>query len=344
MKIGRKIKKISLLTLNCHEAWVYQLGYLSAQVDIIDGLPNRYTASWDKRMRPVPVNARLISFDQALSEGKMYDCIITHNITDMMDVKNIPGPRILVLHGTLDARMNEETNKERDQIRTGLEQYLQLVGGHVVAVSESKRNSWGLKSDVVLNGVKINDYPTWEGNIPAGIRGANQISLKQNVLLWEFHKEAFKDVPIKIIGYNPDMPGIEPAADWKDLKNNLQSHRFFVHTADPALEDGFNMAVFEAMAAGLPIIGNQHPTSPITHGVDGYLASTPQKLEKYALRLIDDRKLAMKMGSAARELAKKKYSSHRFARNFQQAIKIAKKKYSSRARPSSKNKPPVTVE
>ncbi len=331
MKKGKKIKKNRLLTLNCHEAWVYQLSYLPAQIDIIDGLPNRYTAAWDKRMRPVPANARLISFDQALSEGKRYDCIITHNITDMMDVKGIPGPRILVLHGTLDARMNKETDKDRDQIRAGLEQYLHLVGGHVVAVSESKRKSWGLKSDVVLNGVKINDYPAWEGNIPVGIRVANQISLKQNVLLWKFHEEAFKNIPIKIMGYNPDMPGIEPAAGWNDLKNNLKSHRFFVHTADPALEDGFNMAVFEAMAAGLPIIGNQHPTSPITHGVNGYLASSPQELAKYALRLINDRQLAMRMGSAARDLAKKKFSSHRFARNFQRAIKTAKKKYKSRS-------------
>ena len=48
------------------------------------------------------------------------------------------------------------------------------------------------------------------------------------------------------------MPGVEAAKNWDNLKETLQSHRFYIHTADPRYEDGFNMATLEAMAAGIP--------------------------------------------------------------------------------------------
>ena len=38
---------------------------------------------------------------------------------------------------------------------------------------------------------------------------------------------------------------------------------------------GFNLAMLEAMAAELPVIGNRHPSSPIRHGHDGFLADEP---------------------------------------------------------------------
>jgi hypothetical protein len=41
-----------LLVLNCHEAWVYQLRRLDMPMDIVVGLPGRYTAGWDEGMRP----------------------------------------------------------------------------------------------------------------------------------------------------------------------------------------------------------------------------------------------------------------------------------------------------
>jgi len=319
-------KQLKLLTLNSHEAWIYQLSALPAQVDIIDGLPNRYTASWDRRMRPVPDNGRLISLAQAQSTTTPYDCIIAHNITDIMDVKDIPGPRILVLHGMLETRLKDAPGMTAEKIRASLNNYLRLVGGHVIAVSESKRNSWGLDADVIHNGVNCDDYPVWEGNISKGLRVANQITLKHEVLLWEFHQKAFHEIPIKIIGHNPDMQGIHPATDWDDLKKSLQTHRFFVHTADPRLEDGFNMAVLEAMAAGLPVIGNKHPTSLIQHGLNGFQADTPEKLAKYAVQLLEDKELAAKLGAAGKEIIRTTYSLQSFSTKLQQALHTAKEK------------------
>ena len=62
------------------------------------------------------------------------------------------------------------------------------------------------------------------------------------------------------------------------------------------------MATLEAMAAGLPVLGNPHPTSPIEHGVSGFLSDDPAELHASAERLLQDRELAVHMGKEARKL------------------------------------------
>ena len=71
-------------------------------------------------------------------------------------------------------------------------------------------------------------------------------------------------MPVRFVGHNPDMPGVQAAESWDELKAILAAHRFYIHTAHPDYEDGYNMATLEAMAAGLPVLGNRHPTSPVT--------------------------------------------------------------------------------
>jgi len=80
--------KKTLLVFNCHEPWVYQLGHLGFNLDIIIGLKGRYTPGWDEKMRPVPKNGRLISLSEAIDSQTDYYCIITNNTTDLLDIKS----------------------------------------------------------------------------------------------------------------------------------------------------------------------------------------------------------------------------------------------------------------
>ena len=89
-------------------------------------------------------------------------------------------------------------------------------------------------------------------------------------MLWDFHQEAFKGLPVTLVGHNPGLAGVRASEDWEDLKKILSHHRFYIHTADPQMEDGYNMATLEAMAAGLPVLGNRHPNSSVEHGLSGF--------------------------------------------------------------------------
>jgi len=321
----------ALLVFNCHEAWVHQLELLGYNLDIVVGLPGRYTRGWDQRMRPLPANSRLVNLEQALTSPQEYYCIITHNIGDLLDVKSRPEPRLIVIHSTIEGRLLEEkTTVNPHELRQMLRQYLQLVGGHAVAVSELKGKSWGLVEDIVPFCADPQQYPPYCGSYAAGLRICNFISSRKRILLWEFHREAFEGLPVRLVGHNPDIPGVEAAKSWDHLKQLLCSHRFYIHTADPNLEDGYNMATLEAMAAGMPVLGNRHPGSPVEHGLSGFLSDDPAELREYAKLLLADRELAVRMGQQARRTVMEKFSPQRFKSSFLRSIELARSKHRQR--------------
>jgi len=321
----------TLLVFNCHEAWVYQLSWLGYALDIIVGLKGRYQQTWDEQMRPVPPNSRLITLSEAINSQKQYHCIIAHNVTDLLDVKFRPEPRLMVIHSTIEGRMLEEkSNVDPEKVRQVLHKYLELVGGHVVAGAMLKGKSWDFTEDVVVVGVKPGDYLPYSGQKACGIRICNFIESRKKILLWDFYDEAFKGIPIKLIGHNPNMPSVTAAQSWDHLKKILNVHRFYVHTADPRLEDGYNMASIEAMAAGMPVLGNQHPTSPVKHGVSGFLSNNPDELRQYARMLLDDRDLAIRMGAEARKVVSEHFSAEKFKMAFLRAIETSRRKWQQR--------------
>ncbi len=326
-----KENSFRILTLNCHEAWVYQLGYLGNEFDIVDGLPGRYCSKWDTGVRPIPERSRLVVLDKVLKSRPSYCCIVTHNLTDLLTLKSLPAPRILVFHNTLEGRVRQHDFKlPPDRLRELAHNYLDLVGGHAIAISALKGKSWGFSEDIVETAVDVNDYPSWSGEIAAGIRVSNQIMDRNEILLWELHEAAFKDIDIRLVGFNPDIPGVVPSRDWNHLKTLLSSHRFFVHTAHPELEDGYNMATLEAMAAGLPILGNRHHSSPIEHGVSGFLSDDPRELKYYAQLLLRDKNLAGSMGATARKVVAEKFPMKKFVNKFKKSIEISCKKWQMR--------------
>ncbi len=321
----------TLLVFNCHEPWVHQLGALGYNLDIVVDLPGKYNRGWDERMRPVPPRSRLISLPQALVCPTLYYCIIAHNTTDLLDVRSRPEPRVLVLHHSLEGRLCEENSGvDPRQMKTLLRTYVELVGAHVVATSMFKGESWGYTEDIVHFGIDVEDYPPWQGHQAKGIRICNFISSRRHILMWDFHEQAFEGIPITLVGHNPDIPGVEAARDWDHLKTMLQSHRFYIHTADPRFEAGHNMATAEAMAAGLPILGNRHPTSPIKHGISGFLSDDPKELRHYAHILLRDENLARRMGQEARKIVLERFSLTRFKHSFLRSIEIARRKWYTR--------------
>jgi hypothetical protein len=329
----KRVHKKTLLTFNSHEAWVYQLSALDYALDIVVGLNGRYTETWDTRIRPIPANARLIDLHEAQTSSDRYACIIGHNTTDLLDVKHRLDPRILVLHLPIEARQAEEDSIiSPPQMRKLVHRYTSLVGTHVVAVSAFKGKSWGFTQDIVPFGFESGDYAPCSGEKVCAIRVCNFVQRRKKFLLWDFHEKAFHGLPVRIVGYNPEMPTAEPSRDWIHLKEMFRSHRFFIHTADPELEDGYNMATIEAMAAGLPVLGNCHPSSPAIHGVSGFLSDDPLKLRGYAKLLLGNRQLAMQMGIQARKTARELFSINTFKISFEKSIRMAQQKNQAASR------------
>jgi len=311
---------------------VHQLEGLGFELDIVVGLAGRLVASWDERMRPVPAGARLVTLGDALAGRTDYAAAVLHSVTDLLDVKLLECPKIIVLHGTLDGRAAEQVEAEdAPQLAATLRRFLSLTSVRAVAVSTLKARSWGVADEILPFGVDPDAYLPYTGELARGIRVSNQFHRRRKILLVDLHERAFSGLPFTLVGHNSDIPGSEPARDWAHLKAQLCSHRFYVHTADPELEDGYNMASLEAMASGLPVIGNPHPSSPIVHGKSGFLSDDADELRRYAEQLLADPELAARLGAEAKRVVSTRFHVRAFRAGFRQSIASAQKRFKKKA-------------
>ncbi|MBO8151917.1 MAG: hypothetical protein DRP91_07060 [Candidatus Neomarinimicrobiota bacterium] len=316
---------MKILTLNSHEAAVYLLSQLGYPMDVIDFLPGRYTRSWDKRIRPIPSNVQIITLEEA--HKRKYDVAITHSITDLLDIKNIDVPKILRINVSLTGYISQEGNRvDPNTVRHVLKIYLRKTKTTVVAISQMKAKTWGIEDYIVIpNFVDVDFFNGYTGEISSGLRVVNQIINKSKILDIEFFVKMIEGLPFRIVGHNPDLPGVKAASNIYELRELYRKYRFYVHTARYDYEDGYNNASLEAMATGMPVICNEHPTAPIIDGINGFISSDPYELKQKALALLKDKELAKKLGKNAREYVKEHFSFAKFKTGWEKAFEIALK-------------------
>ncbi len=214
----------------------------------------------------------------------------------------IKAPKILILHGTLEGRFAiDKTQLSKLDFQNQIKNYVSLMNIHVMSVSELKAKSWGLDCEIIKFGVNVENYFQYQGLESNGLRIVNNFSKRKDIVLWDFYQKSFGGMNIKIVGINPDLKQAEPSKSWDHLKKLLVNHRYYVHTADPILEDGYNMSVVEAMASGMPILANINPSSPIESGVEGFASDDPNELKRAAIKLTENHALAKRLGAKAKE-------------------------------------------
>ena len=234
-------------------------------------------------------------------------------------------------HSTIEGRLQEEGSAvPADSFASMLLQYLELVRGYPMPVSMIKGKSWGITEGIVPFAVEAEPYPPYAGETAAGLRVCSFIENRKTILLWDFHEQAFGSIPVRLVGHNPNMDGVAAAENWDELKQLLSQHPFYIHTADPQYEDGYDRSTLEAMAAGLPVLGNRHPSSPIEDGVSGFLSDDPMELRQRAEQLLADRELAAHMGQAARKAAIERFRIGDSHESFARSIEAARAKWAGR--------------
>ena len=177
-----------LLTFNSHEAYIYDLARLGWPMDVVVDLGGHHHKDWDERMRPLPANIRLCKLQELSLDA--YDCVIAHNITDLLATKTLRAARVLTLHSSLHGRLSQEAaGVDASDVSEAVAGYLKRIDGQAVIISEMKRASWGIDAEVITGAVDEKDYHGYQGSIQSGLRIANHIHLKRRYLAWDLHEK-----------------------------------------------------------------------------------------------------------------------------------------------------------
>ncbi len=269
---------------------------------VTPGTPSGLIRGWSEKIRPRPDNVRLYpSVEAALSDGS-WDWVLTHNVQDLLDSRDIRLPKIFLVHGTLSGRiLQDRATINRTAYVRDLTILLQSNRCRVVYISELKRNDWGIPGQVIRSAVNVSFYGGYRGDHRGILQVCNHLRERNAILGWEAHESVCRGLPRLLLGENTGLPDCRSAESWEDLKELYRSYRIYLHTAIYPYEDGYNLAMLEAMATGMPVATMAHPTSPIQDAVQGIVAGTAGELRERVSGLLDDPAEARRMGSLARQ-------------------------------------------
>jgi glycosyltransferase involved in cell wall biosynthesis len=294
---------VRVLTFNSHQPYLHLLAAsLPWTFGIVTPrLPSGFAKNWDSRIRPLPANTRIYSSVRDAMRDAPWDWALVHNVHDLIDVRDISLPKVFLVHGTLSGRiLQDQSDIDRALYVKNLQFLLTTSGSRVVYISELKRKDWGIPGEVIRSAVDIRNYGGYRGDIRSILQVCNHLKARGAMMGWNTYQAVCRGLPSTIIGDNGDLPSSRIANHWEDLKEQLRSHRVYLYTPIYPYEDGYNLALLEAMATGMPVATLQHSTSPIQDGSEGVVASTPEELREKVVRLLDNPKEAARMGINAR--------------------------------------------
>lgn len=303
-----------ILTFNWHEAYVSALARTGHSFDIVERQKGGSRA-WFYETRPLPANARIVREGTARANvrAREYDLVICHNVPDLLWVRDYAVARILVLHNRLTTELALGGNTvPREQHRADVERALGEGRGpvRVVCISETKKADWGLDATVITPGIDLSDYGGYVGGEARILRVANFMKARDVMLGYTDQLALVGGRASTLLGLNEPEPGADVrfSQGWDDLKACFRGHRLFLNTTIDGFEDGYNLAMLEAMATGMPVVSTANGTSPLTDGIDGFVSGDRAYLETRIDELLRDQALAQRLGRAARQTVAERFA------------------------------------
>jgi len=321
---------LRIVTFCAHQPYLHLFAGMDLTMDVVQ-LANqrRFLQNWRDAVRPLPEGWRLIDWDEAkrgLSD-KRYDVALAHNASDYIDFLPYSAPRIMVIHSALSGRLAEDKNAvDPEQYKREFHRLIKKSRGVLVFISKQKREDWGLPGAVIPNAVDGRDYDGYHGADARILRVANLLAERGDVLDYPAHQRLTAGLPTTLVGDNPAIDGAVPAPSWDALKDQYRRCRVYLHTAVPGREDGFNLAMLEAMTTGMPVVATAHPSSPIVDGVNGFVSADLDYLRDKLELLLQDQALAQKLGAEARQTALRQFNAAAFHSKWEDAFRRAIRK------------------
>jgi len=323
------LMKLKILTFNWHEPYLCLLSRLKHDFLIVEPeiAPNHYRR-WDQNMRSIPKNFSLISMVKAnemLMEGEI-DCIIAHNVKDLINVKGYSLPKILVFHNCLSTEIKLSKNK------VNREEYLEkieplLANTTKVFISEFKKTDWGMKGHIILPGLDVSEYGGYTGNNEFVLRVGNMLKERDLMMGYSVSEKIAGEHPLLTLGLNPGIPKSRMSKGFDDLLMAFRNNRVYLNTTVDGYEDGYNLAMLEAMAVGMPVVSTFNKSSPIVDGVNGFCSDDPAFLNDCIGLLMKDSVLSERLGRNARQTVTQKFPMSKFKKSWTDVIELAIKDF-----------------
>ncbi len=306
---------LRILTFNWHESYIHLLAKTGHDFDVVEK-EKAGIYGWIRAIRPVPPNCRIVTEADATAklDAGAYDRIIAHNLGDLLSVGKYETPKVLVFHNKLSTEivLSKDPVDKTEYLARVSQVFDYTRNLTLVFISESKMRDWGFQGEIILPGIDPEDYGGYAGQEAKVLQIGNGLKERDVMLGYSIQERVTRGLPSTILGINALIPHAYVPSDWDEYRGLLQAHRVYLNTTTEPYEDGYNLAMLEAMATGMPVVSTENSSSPVEDGSNGYVSSDETQLRTRLETLLRDRSRAESMGSRARESVLDRFPIRRF--------------------------------
>lgn len=313
-----------ILTLMHHESYISSLARTEDDYVVVTKFKG-VDLSWNPSSPPPRQNIQLEEFDERLKEKlrrKYFDVVVCHTIKDLIRFFLFFRQKyVFIIHITL--RWNTLFDKLKSAIkRIVLGLFMITHKTVVVSVSRYKADSWYVSAKIIPSTPGIVPIvPTKKESVIVVV--GNRIKSRGLESGWDLLESLLRDFPITVIGNNPELVSALRPRSYHEFLNYFQRGRVFLFTTRAPYNDGWNLALLEAMQVGLPVVTIAHPTSPIRHEYNGLVGKNREELATHLNRLLLDPELAARLGENAKKTVEDEFSLKKFIHLWRQVLSFS---------------------
>jgi glycosyltransferase involved in cell wall biosynthesis len=313
---------MTLLTFNWHEAYITLLARTGHRFDVVQRHKGGFRL-WLYCTRPLPDNVYMTHPDDVRRRlrDRGYDVVICHHFADVAEVTPYDVPVILVFHNYRQleielGRLRGLSHPAEDPAR--FRQCLERVVP--IFISEGKRASWQVQGAVIPPGIDLDEFEGYQGSELRALRVGNFLLERDIMMGGRWGNRVLSGIPATTLGINPAIRDARLSLSFDELRDGYRSHRLYLNALREPHEDGYNLALLEAMATGAPVVALRHRGSPVEDGSSGFLAEEPAEARQRILELFDDGDRARRMGGRSREIVRARFPLSRFVSSWEKTL------------------------
>lgn len=307
---------MKVLTWHVHGSYLWYLSqvpvtwYLPVTPDRGEGYGGRTPSfAWPDNVVEVPAEeVRDLDLDLVLTQHRRNWEVDRH---DLLGGRVDELPRAHIEHDPPNGWPNDALHPVQDEGTT-------LV--HVTPFNELMWDNGVTPTRVVDHGVVVPDDVPWTGETEAAVTVVNNLYRRGRRLGPDVFDAVAAEVPVDLAGMNGDAYG-RWLGDLRlpELHRRLPSYRCFFN---PIRYTSMGLAVCEAMALGLPVVGlaTTEMSSAVQNGVNGYVETDWRRLAGHVRRLLQDPDEAAELSAGARTLARTRFGIDRFVADWLQVL------------------------
>jgi hypothetical protein len=191
---------------------------------------------------------------------------------------------------------------------------------HVTHFNDLMWDAGRTPTRVIEHGVAVPADVHYGGELECGLVVVNCLERRGRRLGADIFQHVRERVPLDLVGMESERVGGLGEVPHHELPRFASRYRFLFN---PIRYTSLGLAVCEAMAVGLPVVGlaTTEMVTVIENGRNGYVETDVESLIERMRALASDRDTARRLGAGARRTARERFGIERFVRDWESTLR-----------------------